>query len=210
MIDIITDANQHLYQSELEQIYRFRHWYFADMLGWEDIRTQDGREIDQFDGPDALHLARFHRGRVLSYTRLIPTSRPHLLSDVYPELMDGNSYSTGENIYEWTRFSVDPSCGNLLRLNRATQQIFHGVAEYCVSLEIKHLIVETHPIYITWLTEMGWDVTPISVPKKVDGKRVVVFEAAPTSYTLEVGQRMLGVQGSILTGRQNHNKRQAS
>ncbi|WP_162652889.1 acyl-homoserine-lactone synthase [Lentilitoribacter sp. Alg239-R112] len=201
MLEVIDRYNFDLYQSELESIYRYRHWYFVDRLDWKAIYREDGREIDDYDNDDAIHLAKLKAGRVVSYTRLIPTNRPHLLSHVYPEIMDGQDYETGKDIYEWTRFSVDPEFGNLARLNDETMFIFHGIAEYCVQKGIRHLIVETHPIYITWLSEMGWDTTPISKIKRIDGKKVVAFTAAPTVETVRIGQELLSLDHSVLSSR---------
>lgn len=203
MIDVISNLNQHLYHSEMEALYRFRHWYFVDRLGWEDIRQENGREVDQYDNENAIHLARFDHGRPVSYTRLIPTDRPHLLSEVYPHLMDGRTYDTGPDIWEWTRFSVDPEYGNLSRFNEATQTMFHAVAEYAVFAGIKHLIVETHPLYMSWLMEMGWDVKPISDIKRIEGTKVVVFEATPTEGTIAVGSEMLDLSRSMLMFRED-------
>lgn len=201
MLEVIDKQNSNLYQSELESIYRYRHWYFVDRLDWKAIHREDGREIDAFDNDDAIHLAKFKKGRVVSYTRLIPTDKPHLLSHVYPEMMDGRDYATGKDVYEWTRFSVDPEFGNLSRLNEETMFIFHGIAEYCVLHDIKHLIVETHPVYITWLSEMGWDTTPISKIKRIEGKKVVAFTAAPTAETVSIGRELLSLDHSVLSSR---------
>lgn len=201
MLEVIDRHNSDLYQNELESIYRYRHWYFVDRLDWKAIYREDGREIDNYDNEDAIHLAKFKAGRIVSYTRLIPTSKPHLLSHVYPEIMDGHEYETGEDVYEWTRFSVDPEFGNLAKLNEETMFIFHGIAEYCVQQNIKHLIVETHPLYMTWLSEMGWDVAPISKIKRIEGKKVVAFTTAPTAETISIGRKMLSLNESVLSSR---------
>ena len=198
MFRIIDKHNANMNQCALESIYRYRHWYFVDRMKWEDIRKDDGREIDQYDDDNAVHIAKFNEGRVVSYTRLIPSNKPHLLSEVYPEIMDGNEYETGEGIFEWTRFSVDPNFGNLARLNDETKLIFHAIAEYCLHSKIKHLIVETHPLYMSWLSEMEWDVTPISTIKRIDGKKVVAFTAKPTLATIEKGKEMNYLDDSII------------
>lgn len=210
MISVITGYNKHLHLKDIETIYRFRHWYFVDYLKWNALRKEDGREIDNFDTPSAIHLAHFSNGRLAAYSRLIKTTEPHLLSDIYPELMDGKSYEVGPSIYEWTRFAVDPAFANLTKLNEKTKYIFHGIAEYCIASGIKRLIVETHPIYISWLQEMNWNVTPISLPKKVDGKRVVVFQAEPSEKTLSTGRHMLNLSDSIVNYGYNLDSRQSA
>jgi N-acyl-L-homoserine lactone synthetase len=68
-----------------EQAWRLRHRIFVEELGWSDLRRPDGREIDQFDHEEAIHHHCIRDGRVVGYQRLLPTTRPHLLTDVMPE-----------------------------------------------------------------------------------------------------------------------------
>ncbi|HQG29590.1 MAG TPA: acyl-homoserine-lactone synthase, partial [Candidatus Ozemobacteraceae bacterium] len=86
MVHIITSRNAHLYEQELESCYRLRHQVFVEERGWNAIRRPDGREIDQFDTPSATHLAVIRDGKLAAYSRILPTTEPHLLSDVYPWL----------------------------------------------------------------------------------------------------------------------------
>ncbi|MGO7163528.1 hypothetical protein ACCS78_30340 [Rhizobium johnstonii] len=70
----------------MEKIWRFRHEQFVERLGWEALRRNDGLEIDQFDHDRALH------------TRLLPTTEPHLSSDVYPQIMKGQAWPRSPEI----------------------------------------------------------------------------------------------------------------
>ena len=82
MIHIVTPENQHLFHDEMEQAYRLRHKVFVEEAKWIDLAKPDGREIDQFDNQHAVHMLYVDDGKVLGYQRMLPTTRPHLLSDV--------------------------------------------------------------------------------------------------------------------------------
>src|SRR5580765_66682 len=103
MLRAIIGAEKACSVTVMEQIWKFRHEQFVERLGWEDIRRADGREIDEFDTGGAIHLPLIDGDEVVGYTRLLPTTEPHLLSHVYPELMDGREWPRGATIYEWTR-----------------------------------------------------------------------------------------------------------
>src|SRR6478735_2890963 len=90
MIHIVTAENIGAYQCEMEQAYRLRHNVFVDEMGWEDLRKPDGREIDQFDDGRALHMLYIEDDRVLGYQRMLPSMRPHLLTEVLPHLCEGD------------------------------------------------------------------------------------------------------------------------
>ena len=181
----------------MEAVWRFRHRHFVERFGWEGIRQPDGREIDQFDTPDAIHLALLSGRTVVGYTRLLPTSKPHLLSDVYPHLMCGRDWPQGFKIYEWTRCVAEE--GNL-KLNGVpvSHLLMTGVMEFCLVAGIASVIVETHPKLVNLLMQTGWDVRFLAEPSILDGKPVAPIEAVPSAAGLMKHQRMYQMEGSIL------------
>src|SRR5579884_4390120 len=89
VIHIVSAENEHRYRDEMEQAYRLRHRVFVDELGWTELAKQDGREVDQFDNKYAVHMLYVERGKVLGYQRMLPSTRPHLLSEISPQLCEG-------------------------------------------------------------------------------------------------------------------------
>ena len=77
----------------MDKIWRFRHAQFVERLGWQALYKEDGREIDPFDHARALHLVLYKQARVIGYSRLLPTTEPHLLSNVYPQIMQGQAWT---------------------------------------------------------------------------------------------------------------------
>ena len=89
-------------QEILKKCFKFRHKIFVEEKKWEDLRRSDGLEIDQFDTNDAIHIVFLDNDNVVAYSRLLPTTKPHLLSNVYPEMVDGKINYRRKDIYEWT------------------------------------------------------------------------------------------------------------
>jgi len=149
MVHIITSRNAHLYEQELESCYRLRHQVFVEERGWNAIRRPDGREIDQFDTPSATHLAVIRDGKLAAYSRILPTTEPHLLSDVYPWLVATGDIPRGPHIWEWTRLCVAPEFRWGNSLSDAGWEAILGIVEYSLANGIFLLTGEGHPIWIT-------------------------------------------------------------
>src|SRR3546814_11634904 len=77
--------------------------------GWLDLARSDGREVDAFDNEDAVYLLGIMPDEgVVAGSRLVPSLKPHLMSEVFPELaLDG--VPRANDIFEWTRILVVPT-----------------------------------------------------------------------------------------------------
>jgi len=78
---------------------------------WRALAKPDGREIDLFDNEHAVHMLYIERGKVLGYQRMLPTTRPYLLSEVMPELCEGE-HPVGAH----TKLIIETSPTGLLRM----------------------------------------------------------------------------------------------
>ncbi|MFV0644769.1 MAG: acyl-homoserine-lactone synthase, partial [Sphingomonadaceae bacterium] len=86
-----------------------RHDIYIGERGWMDIARADGREIDQFDNDDAIYLLGLtSAGEVVGGSRLVPSLKPHLMSEVFPNLAP-DGVPRGKEIYEWTRIFIAPA-----------------------------------------------------------------------------------------------------
>lgn len=88
------------------KVGEYRHKVFVEMLGW-DLQTRDGMELDQFDRPDTLYMvSQDDNGIVNGCARLLPTHRPYLLGEVFPELMQGQPIPCSPDVWELSRFAA--------------------------------------------------------------------------------------------------------
>ncbi|SFH02482.1 N-acyl-L-homoserine lactone synthetase [Duganella sp. CF458] len=123
----------------------YRNKVFVETLGW-DLQLQDGQELDQFDRPDTLYVvSQDDDGRVNGCARLLPTNRPYLLGEVFPQLMNGQPVPCSADVWELSRFaSVDFAAGTVTPLSQfsasVAAQLLHESIRYAAAHGAKRLI----------------------------------------------------------------------
>jgi len=91
----------------MRAMFEARKRVFVDLLGWDLPVLADRFEIDQYDDQHARYLIVADADQNhLASARLLPTTRPHILSDLFPELCDAPA-PTGPDTWEITRFCLD-------------------------------------------------------------------------------------------------------
>jgi N-acyl-L-homoserine lactone synthetase len=87
-------------------LLRYRYRVFVERLGW-NVPTEDGMEFDEFDREDTVYVvARDRWGRINGCSRLLPTSKPYLLAEVFPQLMNGQALPRRHDTWEISRFTA--------------------------------------------------------------------------------------------------------
>ncbi|MGB7258383.1 MAG: acyl-homoserine-lactone synthase [Pseudolabrys sp.] len=113
-------------------MHEIRKRVFRDRLNWQ-VKTLRGWEIDEFDALNPLYLISIgDDGNVRGSLRLLPTTGPNMLADVFPELLPDGMTIESATIWESSRFSVDQAAAaersdNLL--NRTTGELLVGIVE---------------------------------------------------------------------------------
>src|SRR3546814_17323406 len=97
-------------------MFEERKRLFVGLLGC-DLSVQDARwEIDQFDDDDAVYLIALDQtGDHAGSLRLLPSNKPHILSELFPELCPAG-VPTGPTTYEVTRLCLPVRHGAAERL----------------------------------------------------------------------------------------------
>lgn len=166
----------------LRSMFEARKQVFVDLLKW-DVPVVGGRfEVDQFDDPDALYvIVATPDGEHLGSARLLATTRPHILGDLYSELCAG-PVPCGPRTFEITRFCLGRNQGSRQRRetrNRLVSALVHvalaqGIATYTGVAEID---------WLQQILAFGWDCRPLGPPRAVDGQLLGALEIAITAET---------------------------
>ncbi len=102
----VSGSYTQLNQSEKNQLFKYRHEVFVGQLGWE-LETPNGLDIDQYDHEKTMYvIAKNDQSDVVGCARLLPTTEPYLLEEIFPELMEGNDLPKSSDIWEISRFSA--------------------------------------------------------------------------------------------------------
>lgn len=93
------------FSARLDGMFRLRHEVFRERLNW-DVGSLAGRERDQFDDLEPVYIVCEQEGDVLGSWRLLPTTGPYMLKDVFPELLHGAPAPETKDVWEISRFAV--------------------------------------------------------------------------------------------------------
>ncbi|BCW88118.1 4-coumaroyl-homoserine lactone synthase [Alphaproteobacteria bacterium SO-S41] len=199
MVLVVHAGNRHRYERELDSMFRDRKTVFVDLAKWKGLTADGDHEHDQFDTDAAVYLiaAEPGTGRHLSSLRLLPTTGPNLLTDVFPHLCAG-ALPAADDVWEVTRICFAPHLRGgarkevfkLIALAAAEVGLVYGLRQYSVMA------------YLSFLPEvlaMGWDHAPLGVPQQVDERDpVVAFTLTIDSETLRKFRTQWGVRAPVL------------
>jgi acyl-homoserine lactone synthase len=184
MLHIVNDDNVAHFSDNLDQAFRLRHKVFVLEKDWTDLSREDGRETDRFDDEHAVHMLYIEAGRVIGYQRMLPTTRPHLLSDVMPELCEAER-PVGPNIWEWTRYCVEPAHRERGRmLSPVANALLSGIVEWGLDTGVDTIVIEMNPIWLLRLVQLHFRVTPLGLPRRINGEETVAVTANFDERTL--------------------------
>ncbi len=199
MIEVVTWETAHLFGDALADQYRFRYRQFVERDGW-DVPNYRQMEYDQFDTPAAVYLLwRDSALRVRGMVRLIPTSRPYMLSQLWDFLAPPDGLPSCDEVWENTRFAVDRTLPPHLRKQVMGELVLaslefgleHGVASY--------LLVSPLWILRGSLTAAGLEHDILNTTDRLGPRAVAVARVEVSSRILGQSRQALGVAASVIT-----------
>lgn len=198
MLHIVTNANTAAYQLEMHEALRLRHRVFVEEKKWTELDRGDGLELDQFDTADAVHMIYTDpSGAVLGYQRMLPTTRPHLLSEVMPFLCEGER-PVGPHIWEWTRYAVDKDHRDRGRmLSPVGLALLTGIVEWGLDTGTNTIIIQMNPLWLLRLVQMRFKTTPLGFPQELSGEATIAITAEFDQRTLAFLHELRGSDCSV-------------
>lgn len=159
MIIVIDALNQADHAQTLREMHRLRARVFRDRLGW-DVTVVNGEERDRFDSLDPAHIVCLDGdGDVVGCMRLLQTTGPHMLADVFAPLLDGEPPLRSAQLWEATRFCVDTT-----KLGRGrgpntiagvTSEVMIGAFEYAMEAGVEDAVAVIDPVMNRVLKRSG-------------------------------------------------------
>ncbi len=160
-----------------QALFEYRHFVFIQQLGWE-MQTPDEYEIDQFDRDDTCYVIAKGDQGIQGCARLLPTTKPYLLKEIFPELMNGSECPESSDIWELSRFTSynrDNSECDLKHQFKLEDSIdlLTFTLEYAYSLGAK-AVISVSPIGIErLLRKAGFKAKRAGPPMIIDGYPLV-------------------------------------
>ncbi len=159
MIYVIDSLNAKDHPRLLDGMFRLRKRVFADRLGW-DVKVTDGREIDLFDSLDPAHIVSVNdEGDVVGCMRLLQTTGPHMLADVFSSILDGEPPLRSSTVWEATRFCVDTQQLSRGRgrnsISYVTSEVMIGAFEFAMAAGVRDAVAVIDPVMNRVLQRSG-------------------------------------------------------
>lgn len=198
MIDLISPDKRWRYAAPLMQMHRDRKLVFVDSLGWRLRAPGSWLEVDEYDNDHAVYLmardeaSGDHRGSV----RLLPTTRPHMLEEVFGALcLDGPPQR--DDIWEISRLVTSPTGLPGTRVLAVHRLLALALIEFGLLNRIGHYVLVAESQRVPALLSIGWRVRPLSLPTEYDGQ---LLEVLQIDVEARVGERLrerLGIVDTV-------------
>lgn len=149
-------------------MHRDRKRVFVDILKWQVPVVRGEFEIDQFDTSQAVYLVSADGGgEHYGSFRLLPSTGPHILGSLFPELCD-EGVPTGPGIYEISRGCLSPRLRAAQRL-RVRNQLVTAAVEFALANGIDTFTCVADGGWYSQILAMGWRCEPLGLPRQIGG-----------------------------------------
>jgi acyl homoserine lactone synthase len=162
MIAVIEPYNAHEYSDLLDQMFCLRARIFRDRLGW-DVQVADGRERDKYDdeGPVYLIYADDESLKVKGSLRLLPTTGPTVLADIFSDTLPDAVRLSAPTIWECTRFCLEDDIlnrGHREELLIASAVLIAALGDVAIKAGIESIVGNFDSTMLRLYRRIGCDV----------------------------------------------------
>lgn len=202
MLKVIEGSRAALYPEEMDAMFRNRALIFSDRLGW-DVKVQDGYERDQFDDANPLYLVSVDpcTNEYWGSLRLLPTTGPNMLRDVFPFLLGEGEYIESATIWESSRICAVATDGQErvgAGINQAFGELLAGIGEIALQAGLTQIVSVFDARIFRILRAAGCNPQIIGKPKRVGETMCYAGTFDVGEGGLHVIRAAVGIQGSVL------------
>lgn len=176
MMQLVAPDWHSTFSDELYEMHRLRYRVFKGRLGW-DVHTKDGLEADAFDDLKPYYLLlRGPKGGVDGCVRLLPSTGPTMLRDVFPSLLGDCPAPADPYVWESSRFALDlpaDTSKNPNSISVGTYELFAGMIEFGICMRLSRIVTVTDLRVERILRRAGWPLERIGEPQTVGKTRAV-------------------------------------
>jgi N-acyl-L-homoserine lactone synthetase len=204
MIVYIEAAERQKNQQRIFEYFKLRRKVFCDHLRWVEPRP-DGLERDAFDEMDNVYILNVdeYQGNVTGGVRLMPTTGPTLIHDVWRDMLPDPDDFRSPNIWEATRFCVDEASSASRKgsfVNRATLALSLAVMDFGAANGITHVIGVCERKFFDMASAYGADAEIISTKRDTNGVEIGcgIWSTSAELQTLEWARDFVGCRAPVM------------
>lgn len=189
MIQIISGEGLQRHAALLEEQHRIRHQIFVGERGWSALARADGHESDAYDTSETIYVLAVEEARVVGGFRLNPTTSPHMISEVFPHLVEG-TIPSGPTILEGSRFFI-------VRESRGSKtylELMASAQDYCLKNGITHMTLVIEMWWLPRFLEMEFLVKPLGLPQLIDNVTTAAIIIEISEHSLARVEHLMRLQ----------------
>lgn len=198
MIFIVNAENRSLFEPDLIEMHRQRKAVFVDDAGWS-VPVVGDLEIDRYDRDDTTYLiakTTADSAEVLASARLLPTTTPHLMSDLFLNLCLG-AVPRGPAIWEVSRFCVNRRLRSRRTRLALLWEVACGVMETALLFGVEQITFVASSALLPLTLDCGWQAATLG-PTLPDGDDAVTAVVATiTPEGLRTARRRFGIASPV-------------
>jgi acyl homoserine lactone synthase len=172
-----------------DALAQYRHEIFVKQLGWQLPMADNCYERDQYDRDDTVYVVgRDEAGSICGCARLLPTTRPYLLKELFPFLLaQGMDAPESPEVWELSRFAASPLAAGQPEgepLSRAFRPMLASVVRCAAQLGARQIIGVTYLSMERLFRRVGVHAHRAGQAQCIDGRMVVACWIDIDSQTL--------------------------
>jgi acyl-homoserine lactone synthase len=186
MIFVANAENRWQFEGDLTEMHRQRKKVFVDGAGWK-LPVVSGLEIDGYDHQDTMYLLAkdLADGSLLASVRLLTTSGPHLMSDLFAEACP-NGVPRGLAIWEVSRFCTAPKIGHRSKRLSLLWEIICGIMETALVYGVEQVVFAANRALLPLALACGWEARILGPTLRDQNDEVTAVAAQVTPSGLRI------------------------
>lgn len=202
MIEIFSGLERHFRPHALAPMFQLRKRVFHDLLGW-DVTVRGDIEIDQYDDVNPIYVLSYTPGtrHLRGALRLLPTLGPNMLDDTFPSLLGERPAIRRTDIWESSRFCIDPEISQDRASNQVTvaaAELMCAVGELGLASGIRQIVTVTDVFLERMFRRMGCPGIRIGEPQKIGSVHAVAVGWDVNDRLLADMKAIAGISGPLL------------
>jgi acyl-homoserine lactone synthase len=199
MIFLIDRRNRDAFASQLDEMFRIRHRIYVKERGWSALARTDEREIDQFDDDNAIYLLGLDEsGHVISGLRLLETTGPTLMRNVFPHLVTQGEVPNDPRTLEMTRYFLTTVPRDKELRRKMSGEIICAMMEYGLARGATNISLVCDTFFLPMMMEFGPNIFPLGLPTAYDEGTCIAVMFPIYDGGLRNARNLRGVQGPVL------------
>jgi N-acyl-L-homoserine lactone synthetase len=202
MIHLIPAAHAHLFPGTIDAMFRSRAQTFSERLGWQVV-VRDGYERDRFDDDNPLYLVSVDpcSGEYQGSLRLLPTTGPNMLRDVFPALLNNDEVIESATIWECSRICATAKTEQSGRTNGVSYvlaELLVGIGDVARLAGLTQIVAVFDTRVFRILKSAGCKPEILGTPHPIGGTMSYAGLFNMDEAFQQAVRGTLGIEGSVL------------